>query len=56
MPNIIETTSNQMFRAFADLGAHFDCIPVKRVKDGFADRAKARPTLINKRFVLRVVA
>lgn len=56
MPKIIETTSNHLFRVISDCGAHFDCIPVKRTKDGFSDKGKARPTLINKQFIHRVVA
>lgn len=53
---IIENTANQIFRVVADCGAQFDCIEVKRTKDGFADKAKARPMLINKQFILRIVA
>jgi hypothetical protein len=56
MPQIIENTANQIFRVVADCGAQFDCIEVKRTKDGFADKAKARAILINKQFILRVVA
>lgn len=56
MPSIIENTANQLFRVVADLGAQFDCIEVKRTKEGFADKAKARAILINKAFILRVVS
>lgn len=56
MPSIIENTANQLFRVVADCGAQFDCIEVKRTKDGFVDKAKARAILINKAFILRVVA
>lgn len=53
---IIENTANQFFRVVADCGAQFDCIEVKRTKDGFVDKAKARAILVNKQFILRVVA
>jgi hypothetical protein len=56
MPQIIENTANQLYRVIADCGEQFDCIPVKRTKDGFVDKAKARPTLINKQFIHRVLA
>jgi len=56
MPQIIEITTNQIFRVVADLGAQFDCVEIKRVKGGFADKAKARRQIINKKFVWRVVA
>lgn len=55
MPHIIETTSNHLFRVVSDCGAQFDCIPVKRVKGGFADKAKARHMLINKQFIWRII-
>lgn len=56
MPKIIENTANQLFRVVADLGAQYDCIPVKRTKAGYVDKANARPTLIGKSWVHRVLA
>ncbi len=56
MPQIIETTSNQLYRVVAEFSPEqFDCIEVKRVKGGFADKAKARPQIVNKKFIHRVV-
>jgi len=53
MPKFIENTANQIFRVIADFGAQFDCVEVKRVKGGYADKAKARRVLVNKQFIIR---
>lgn len=56
MARLIETTDNRIYRVVADLGAHFDCVEVKRVKGGYADKANARPQIILKAFVIRQAA
>ncbi len=57
MPQIIETTNNQIYRVVSAFGdQHFNCVEVKRSKGSFIDKAKARIQLINKTFIIRVVA
>ena len=53
---IIETYDNQLWRVVSAFDADaFNCIPVKKAKDGFADKAKARLSIIRRERIFRVL-